>query len=229
VGAFLLGSDIIGVAYADGRMFNSTDEDATAWTHVGTMPSGGVRYASAMIDGRPAIVGSSGSTLYYIRASDGTGTTWPASWVTVPSASVNNSPARAGAGWFDMIDVGGVPIILYRNNTYGSTYRPAVIKASDADGSAWGSVVGVSGSFATGGALAIDGSGDLRIYFISDDYHYEAFSSDDRDTWGATSTISASTPAATTCHSRYDSVHGMLDACSDFSGYLHCNGIAILV
>ena len=120
----------------------SSDVDGTSWnTPVALTSYPNTMRRIALVDNRPAVLGSSSSTVYYIRASDVNGDTWPSS---LKSFSGTNTQAVG------LCDHKGVPAIVYRDS-YGPWYAtnirvPTYRAGTDADGSGWTTPVRVYSS-----------------------------------------------------------------------------------
>ena len=100
----------------------------------------------AIINGRPAIscYVETGNALAYYRASDTNGTSW--------QSRVTAGPAGSNPGETSLGIVNGNPAIAYRDNDSGpSSDKVRYVRASDINGTEWGSVTTLwAGSIASG-------------------------------------------------------------------------------
>jgi len=121
------------------RYIRATDADGTAWSPYvvvdNTVGTNSGHTSMAMVNGNPALCYyqySPGEDLYYVRASDSTGSIWPTP-TSVYTADI--------AGEFsNLLVVNGNPAIAFRTmNTDSGEMR--YIRATDSSGASWGSAV----------------------------------------------------------------------------------------
>ena len=97
------------------------------------VPAVNVQYTSlAVVNGRPALAyyDPDATGLRYMRASDGTGASWPSTPVAVTSASVHRDAGR----YANLLVVAGNPAIVYYSDASTSL---VYVRASDVNGGAW--------------------------------------------------------------------------------------------
>jgi len=140
----------------DGTLDYVRADDATgaAWGTPVAIASGltNVPYASlAVVDGRPAVayVNMTTKKLEFLRASDATGATWPTTPVPVV-LQIHPTSSTSVDRFVEMTVVDGRPAIVYstdvpeftrRSDAHagGNPVAQRYVRASDAQGSAWGS------------------------------------------------------------------------------------------
>jgi len=185
---------------AEIRYVRAADADGSAWgapAVIDTSSTGTGGYTSlAVVDGNPAIAYfrvSGGASLCYTRAADTAGSLWP-----TPSVVYAANGAQGQAA--NLLVVDGNPAIGFR-------YDAAImyIRATDADGSAWGTAVSLSGFVGYAGAgcqarmAIVDGNPALayaNYYHMDNDslLYYCRATDPDGATWG-TPLLLASTGA----------------------------------
>ena len=133
------------IAYFDsthGRLLftrNSAVDGSGTWTIVSVDSVGyaGEYLSLAIVNGNPAISYSSGGLLKYVRATDANGMVWGA------PVSVNHT----SVGYTSLAIVNGNPAIGYlRGNNGANNLHLEYVRATDANGAAWGTPVTVDGT-----------------------------------------------------------------------------------
>ena len=120
------------------RFVRATDPQGSAWGAGVDLGAGSLdRDSMEVVNGNPAIAFRRNQDLYYLRADDAAGASWPA-----PS-SVFTAGATTGVA---LEVVSGNPAVLFANSN-GGDEQVLLVRATDPDGTAWGSAVVVYGRF----------------------------------------------------------------------------------
>lgn len=142
----------------------ANDSSGTSWNtpiSLGDGTSANTAYSSvAEVNGRPAIAfkKSPYDTLFYIRANDANGSSWPSSPIAIynPGTSEGNTVSLA--------TIADTPVIFF---DWTGDSDNNWIKANDTTGSSWGSPVGFNcGNAAQSIAMVVDSRDDVHLVYL---------------------------------------------------------------
>lgn len=146
------------------KYIRASDANGAAWPAPKILEQGqqneltGAYSSLCVVNGRPAIAYHNHfGENHYIRANDASGDSWPASYVTLDSGP-------GDTGWNNCLAVvDGFPAVAY---TAGSSGDLMFIRASDADGTSWGTEEVLDGvnSCATPSMTTIEGKPAIAYY-----------------------------------------------------------------
>lgn len=116
-----------GYPHKDIMYARATNAAGSAWGSAVTVSTRSTDYGTRLrvIDGRPAIAFVESGKLYYIRADDATGSSWPSGGGTQITGATPQ--------YFDFLEVDGRPALVWHHNNTDLAY----LRADDSTGSAW--------------------------------------------------------------------------------------------